>query len=159
MRKSVVLCDTLQRNITQPCFERPGFPYKCVRSQHHIKMEQSCVGPVHLCLNILYARHHNLLLVRNRSWILTIYKDKIFQKTLLENKEMVFKKWVKSIQTAGYNGARTVLSKCQSYFCGLLTIDIGALDYIGCKYFLISSSWIGIQFRSYLSARVLHKIK
>ena len=76
MRKSAVLCDTLERNITQPCFEGPGFPYKCVRSQHHIKMEQSCVGPVHLCLNILYARHHNLLLVRNRSWILTIHKKR-----------------------------------------------------------------------------------
>ena len=48
-----MLCDTLQRNITQPCFEGLGFPYKCVRSQHHIKMKQVCVGPVHLCLNIL----------------------------------------------------------------------------------------------------------
>ena len=40
---------------------------------------------------------------------LTKHKDGFFPKNLLENKEMVFKKWVKNKQTAGYNGARTVL--------------------------------------------------
>ena len=34
--------------------------------------------------------------------------DRIFLKNALENKEMVFKKWVKNIQTEAYNGALTV---------------------------------------------------
>ena len=53
-------------------------------------------------------RHHNPLLITNRSWILTILKDKIFWKNLLEKTFLSFKKWVKNIQTLGYNGARTV---------------------------------------------------
>ena len=66
-----------------------------------------------LILNLLfqqvpYARHHNPLLITNRSWILTIHKDKIFWKNLLENKEMVFKNRVKNIQAAAYNGFRTI---------------------------------------------------
>ena len=62
-----------------------------------------------LLLHILYARHHNLPLIRNRSWKLTIHKDRTFWKNLLENKEMVFKNGVKNIQTTSYNGARTVI--------------------------------------------------
>ena len=57
---------------------------------------------------IPYARHHNPLLITNRSWILTIHKYIIFWKNLLENKEMAFKNGVKYVQAAGYNGARTV---------------------------------------------------
>ena len=57
-----------------------------------------------------------------RSWILTIHKDRIFQKKLLENKEMVLKKWVKSIQTAGYNGA------CTIYTCFLSYSALGASE-------------------------------
>ena len=52
--------------------------------------------------------HYNPLLIRNRSWILTIHKDRIFWKNLLEKTFLTSKKWVKNIQTAGYNGARTV---------------------------------------------------
>jgi len=58
---------------------------------------------------IPYARHHNPLLIRNRSWILTIHKARILRKKPLEKTFLNFKKWVKSIQTAGYNGARTVV--------------------------------------------------
>ena len=61
-------------------------------------------------LGIPYARHHNPLLIRNRSWILAIHKDRRFWKNLLENKEMVFKKWVKNIQTPGYNGVNTIVN-------------------------------------------------
>ena len=43
-----------------------------------------------------------------RSWILTIHKERIFWKNLLENKEMVFKNGVKDIQAADYIGVRTV---------------------------------------------------
>ena len=32
----------------------------------------------------------------------------IFSKNLLENKEMVFKKYIKNIQAAAYNGPHTV---------------------------------------------------
>ena len=58
-----------------------------------------------------YARHHNPLLIRNRSWILTIHKGRILRKKPLEKRFLDFKKWVKSIQTAGYNGACTVSVK------------------------------------------------
>ena len=47
-----------------------------------------------------YARHYNLLLIRNRSQILTIHKAE-------GHSTMNFKKWVKTMQTADYNGART----------------------------------------------------
>ena len=56
-----------------------------------------------------YARHCNWLLIRNRSWILTIPKARILRKKLLEKTFLDFKKWVKSIQTGGYNGARTAI--------------------------------------------------
>ena len=55
-----------------------------------------------------YARHYNPLLIWNRSWILTIHKVRILQKKLLKKTFLAFKNGVKSIQTAGYNGARTV---------------------------------------------------
>ena len=62
----------------------------------------------HYKFNIPYARHHNLLLLTNHSWILTVYKDRIFWKNLLENNEMDYKNRVRNIQTAGYNSVRTV---------------------------------------------------
>ena len=62
--------------------------------------------------NIPYARHHNPRLIRNHSWILTIHKARILRKKLLEKTFLDFKKWVKTIQTAGYNDARTVLMCC-----------------------------------------------
>ena len=61
--------------------------------------------------NLPYARHYIPLLIRNRSWILTIHKARILRKKPLEKTFFYFKKWVKSIQTAGYNGARTVFDK------------------------------------------------
>ena len=60
------------------------------------------------CLKLPYARHYNPLLIWNRSLILTIHKARILRKKPLEKTFLNFKKWVKSIQTAGYNGARTV---------------------------------------------------
>ena len=69
---------------------------------------QSAYASTKICMYVPYARHHIPLLFRNRTWILTVHKAKIFWKNLLENKEMVFKNGVKSIQAAGYNGARTV---------------------------------------------------
>ena len=39
---------------------------------------------------IPYARHHKPLLIRSRTWIQAIHKDRIFWKNLLKNKEMVF---------------------------------------------------------------------
>ena len=41
-----------------------------------------------------YRRHHNLLLIINRSWILTINKGRIFPKKLLEKQFLTFKNWV-----------------------------------------------------------------
>ena len=58
--------------------------------------------------NLPYERHHKPLLIKSRSWIQAIHKDRIFWKNLLKNKEMVFENGVKNIQAAAYNGARTV---------------------------------------------------
>jgi hypothetical protein len=58
-----------------------------------------------------YARHHNPLLITNRSCTLTIHKDRIFWKKLFDkNEEMDFKNGVKNIKAAGYNDAPTVVS-------------------------------------------------
>ena len=61
-----------------------------------------------LAHSLPYVRKYNPLLIRNRSWILTIHKFRILRKKPLQKTFLNFKKWVKSIQTAGYNGARTV---------------------------------------------------
>ena len=58
-----------------------------------------------LVTSLFAVCYYNPLLIRNQSWILTIHKDR---KKPLEKTFLVFKKWVKNIQTAGYNGARTV---------------------------------------------------
>ena len=58
---------------------------------------------------IPYARHYNPLLIRNRSWILTIHKTRILRKKPLEKSFLDFKKWVKSIQTAVYTAERFVI--------------------------------------------------
>ena len=49
---------------------------------------------------ILYARHHNPLLIRNHSWILIIDKARILRKKPIEKTFLDFKKWIKSLQTA-----------------------------------------------------------
>ena len=50
---------------------------------------------------------NNPILIRNCSWILSIHKARI-KKTPFEKTCLDFKKWIKKIQTAGYDGARTV---------------------------------------------------
>ena len=59
--------------------------------------------------NIPYTRHYNPLLIWNRSLILTIHKSRTLRKKPLEKTFLDFKKWVKSIQTASYKRARTVI--------------------------------------------------
>ena len=56
-------------------------------------------------------------MIKNRSWILTIHKDRIFRKNLLENKEIVFKNGVKNIQAASYNDTRMVFVLICFVFC------------------------------------------
>ena len=80
---------------------------------------------------IPYARHHNPLLIRNHSWILTIHKDRIFWKTLLENKEMVFKNRVKNIKTAGYNGTRTVSILLYFTYVSSQSLDHALITIVG----------------------------
>ena len=58
--------------------------------------------------DIPYTRHHKPLLIRSRSWMQAIHKDRIFWRNLLKNKEMVFGNGVKNIKAAACNGARTV---------------------------------------------------
>ena len=58
-------------------------------------------------------------MITNRSWILTIHKARILRKKPLEKTFLDFKKWVKSIETAGYNGVRTVLRSCNWEFLHL----------------------------------------
>ena len=62
-----------------------------------------------------YARHHNPLLITNRSWTLTLYK---ILKNPTKNKEMDFKNGVVNIHAAGYNGACTVYSLILIFFQG-----------------------------------------
>ena len=64
----------------------------------------------HYCF-YMYARHYNPLLIRNRSWILTIHEARIFRRIPLEKTFLT----LKSIQTAGYNGVRMV-SKMKNKF-------------------------------------------
>ena len=61
---------------------------------------------------VLYVpctRHYNLLLIWNRSWILTVHKVIILQKKSSLKNILAFKNGVKSIQTAAYNGAGMVV--------------------------------------------------
>ena len=62
---------------------------------------------------IPYLCHYKPLLIRRRSWIQAIHKDRIFWKNLLKNKEMVLENGVKNIQAAAYNGPRTILDNRQ----------------------------------------------
>ena len=62
------------------------------------------------------------LLIANRSWILTIHKDRIFWKNLHEKTFLTFKKRVNNIQTAGYNGARTIFAN-ESYLIKIHTYN------------------------------------
>ena len=78
---------------------------------HHLPSSSQVACP---CLIIMilpryipYAIHQNLLLIRNRSWTLTIRTEFVWKK-LLENIEMDFKNGLKNIQVTGYNGAHTV---------------------------------------------------
>ena len=59
-------------------------------------------------INTPYVRHHNLLLITNCSWILTIHKNRIFWKNIFESKDMEFKNGAKNIQAPGYNSAHRV---------------------------------------------------
>ena len=65
--------------------------------------------------------HYNPLLIRNCFWILTVHKARILRKKPFEKTFLDFKKWVKNIQTAGYNGARTVFKNLMNYFLKLFS--------------------------------------
>ena len=65
---------------------------------------------------IPYTCHHNPLLTWNCSRILTIHKDRIFWKNLLENREMDFKNVVENIQTTGYDGRCMLLRFSDKFF-------------------------------------------
>ena len=58
-----------------------------------------------------YTCHHNPLLIRNHSRILTIHKARSLRKKLLKKSFFTFKKRVEKIQTTGYNGVCTVHQK------------------------------------------------
>ena len=57
---------------------------------------------IKVSVHLPYTRHHDPHLIRNRSWILAIHKDRVFPKKPLEKKEMDFKNGVNNIQTAGH---------------------------------------------------------
>ena len=75
-----------------------------------------------------YARHYNPLLIWNRSWLLTIHKVRILQKKLLKKRFWPSNMGWKSIQTAGYNGARTVITPLlcfkEGFFMSLCMVSI-----------------------------------
>ena len=71
-----------------------------------------------------FARHYNLLLIRNHSSILTIHKDRIFwKKNILENKIMVFQNGLKSMQAGAYNGLRKLYIQLQKRFKCLYVVQ------------------------------------
>ena len=69
-------------------------------------------------LELPYARHHNPLLSRDRSWILTIHKDRVFWKTSPWKNVFDLQK-VGLKQTAGYNG---VIFNLATLHCTWLSI-------------------------------------
>ena len=78
------------------------------RSRHRSSVERTVCKKWGAKTKYRIAHHYNPLLIRNRSWILTIHKARLLRKNPLEKTFLNFKKWVKSIQTASYNGAHTV---------------------------------------------------
>ena len=72
-------------------------------SNQRVQFAQECykvmLNPFEKCLmfyiDMYMLNYRNPLLITNCSWILTIYKDRIFGKKLLENKELNFKNGVK----------------------------------------------------------------
>jgi hypothetical protein len=72
-----------------------------------------------------YVPHYNLRLIRNRSWnILNIHKAK-GQCTWMN-----FKKWVKNIQTAGFNGAHAVIRFYNVFLAVFSKISFQTYSYI-----------------------------
>ena len=69
-----------------------------------IKRHQPCLQNVYF-LDTSYLYSTVRAPSRNRSWI---HKGRIARKKTLKKTRLDFKKWAKSIQTTGYNGARTV---------------------------------------------------
>ena len=79
---------------------------------------------------IPFVRHYNPLLIRNRSRILTIHKDRIvWKEKFLENKEMVFQNGVKSIQAAACNGAHGIGQQIFVLFSSLDKVFRNIIDH------------------------------
>ena len=100
-----------------------------------------------------YTRYHNLLLITNRSWILTIHKDRKLWKNLLENKEKVFKNGVKNILAASYIGARMVLNDISVLSLNFLNKRAGRLFSL----FDIFGGWNNFNDWSYFSPQKYRK--
>ena len=62
-------------------------------------------------VNIFYFCIYRIRAMITRSWILIIHKARILRKKTPDKMFLDFKKWVKSIQTAGYNGVCTVFKQ------------------------------------------------
>ena len=77
--------------------------------EYHPRFIKNHWSTTHIQAWLPSTRHHNQLLIRNRSWILTIHKARILRKKPIEKTFLDFKKWVKSIQTTGYNSPCMVL--------------------------------------------------
>ena len=98
---------------------------------------------VYFILWIMNTRHYIFLLIRNRSWILIIHKARILRKKLLNKSFLTFKKWVEKIQTAGYNGARTVYQLSSLYspqICAINPMIQNSLKSIHSEFFEFYSS-------------------
>ena len=86
-----------------------GLTFHCLMKKIILKLRKSAYCKVVSGLRSQDSRK-SLFSVKPHT-VLTIHKDRIVWKNLLENKEMVFKNEVKNIQTMGYNGARMVDSE------------------------------------------------
>ena len=74
------------------------------------KISIAVIKKMEMCVFSTKCHNYRTRATITRSWILTIHKVRILRKKPLEKTFLDFKKWFKSIQTAGYNGARTLFS-------------------------------------------------
>jgi hypothetical protein len=76
------------------CPKNWGVHHTChMMITYNVQVDWSHNGFKTLLKELPYARHHNPLLIRNRSWILTIHKARILRKKTLKKHFLTSKRW------------------------------------------------------------------
>ena len=84
------------------CLQKWDNKYKSPVYQKILEQNLLVYTYLHCVRSLLWLCHHNTLLITSCSWVLIIYKDRIYWKNLVENKEIVFKNGIISIQALCY---------------------------------------------------------